>query len=39
MIDAILKPQLMTKYSLTKATFDDQKCFTKATNDYHKSYI
>ena len=38
-IDAILKPQLMTKCSLTKATFDDHKCFTKATNDDHQSYI
>ena len=29
----------MTKCNLTKATFDDHKCFTKATNDYHQSYI
>lgn len=29
----------MTKCSLTKATFDDHKYFTKATNDYHQSYI
>ena len=29
----------MTQYSLTKATFDDHKCFTKATNDDHQSYI
>ena len=29
----------MTQYSLTKATSDDHNCFTKATNDYHQSYI
>lgn len=29
----------MTQYSLTKATIDDHKCFTKATIDYHQSHI
>ena len=29
----------MTKSSLTKATFDANKCFTKAKNVYHESYI